>query len=140
MFRQGLRNLVFFVTLPLLLLASAGISLAHDTGNPHTHDSADESEVTSVEIGAPGMDLDALHSAIRDGKHSRGMPAIILIVPVGGDSSALHWLLHHISGQGYHDLSDWNHQHMHWHGVPHAHDTGIGVQGGDLSLPLTLYD
>ena len=37
MFGNTLRKLLIIVLTPLLVLTTAGISLAHDTGTPHTH-------------------------------------------------------------------------------------------------------
>ena len=132
MFRRQTAQFVFIATLSALLLASVGISFAHDTGIPHTHDADGEVSVNGVQTGVSGADQVTFRSS--------GMPAIILIAPVGGHSSALHWLLHHISGQGYHDLSDWNHQHMHWHGVPHTHDANLDNYGGDPSVAPPQYE
>ena len=129
MYRKHLSTILTVIVLPLLLLASAGISSAHDTGYPHTHDGGDESDVKGFAVNSP--------DTVTGAEHSHGMPLIVVIVPFGGDSSGLHWLLHHISGQDYHDLSDWNHQHMHWHGIAHTHDSDFGDQGGDPSVPLT---
>ena len=132
MFRERASSILKVIALPLLLLASASISFAHDTGYRHAHDAEAEAGVNGVEMSVPGMGSDRLHS--------QGMPILIVIVPVGGDSPALHWLLHHICGRGCQDLSDWNHRHMHWRGVPHTHDSDIGLQGDDLPVPLAQYD
>ena len=128
MFRKRLRYLVFFATLPLLLLATAGLSFAHDTGLPHTLDAASVSNV-------PGVDMNRLSTFM-----SESMPSSFLVIPISGELFPFHWLWHFMRVTVHDDHDHFTHELMHWHGIPHLHGSGSPDDACSQSAPLAQFD
>ena len=122
------------VIISLLLAANAGLSLAHDTGTPHTHDPA----IDGLGSTAPGTD--SFHARLSESMPSSSMPMAFLFIPIGGESFPFHWLWHFMNGLPDDDHSLLTHEFMHWHGIPHSHKVSASEGEGDLSDVLTQVD
>ena len=137
MFRKGLRNLMVIAATFLLLVVTAGLSLAHDTDTPYTHDALEDGHtIVGADDGLSAeesMDLH-LNAAVN-------MPMGFLFVPFSGDTSSLPllWYLMMIGrddadGVGVHRFMHW-HDMPHWHGIATPRDTVLEEVG---NLPSTL--
>ena len=131
MFRQGSFSLVLGFALLLMVLTSAGISSAHDTGSPHTHDAAGDAFSVFHSADALGMLGNRLHTG--HGVRTGNAPVAFLIVPIGGDFFPFHWLWHTMNGEIQADNVHLMHEVMHWYDIPHPGSENLIEEGGDQS-------
>ena len=129
------RHLVFIL---LLVAVSAGLTAAHDTGSPHTHDAVSDHVRTfgdGDEAGAFGA-----FSRVSHALPTEGAPVAFLIVPISGESFPFHWLWHTMNGEKVDERIHLLHEIMHWYGLPHPHGTDVDAQGYDQPYRRAQYD
>lgn len=134
MFRQPTLGIVVVIALPLLFLASAGMSYAHDTGIPHTPDG--EVNDFSVFNSADPLRMLGVHSHPGHGVPTGSAPMAFLIVPIGGDFFPFHWLWHTMNGETLDDRMHLVHELTHWYDIPHPHSESLVEEGGDQSATI----
>ena len=126
-----------FVFTLLLLAVSAGLTAAHDTGSPHSHELA--SDHARAFVNSDGAGSFGASSQVSHGLPTAGAPVAFLIVPISGEFFPFHWLWHTMNGEKVDERIHLVHEIMHWFGLPHPHDSDE-VAGGDQSSELARYD
>ncbi len=109
---KQLVKLVSTAAMLLILTLSVGLTSAHETDNPHTHDT------------------------VSDGAR----PVAFLVIPIIGEQFPFHWLWHFMSGETSGDHRLLKHELMHWHGIAHSHDSGLSAEESNLPASLPQYD
>lgn len=121
-----------FLFILLLAAVSAGLTVAHDTGSPHTHDPA-KSQVRAFrnvdEVGTFGA-----FSRLSHGLPSNGAPVAFLIVPISGEFFPFHWLWHTMNGETVDERIHIVHEIMRWFDLPQPQGTDVYAGGDQSSL------
>ena len=131
------------VIISLLLAANAGLSLAQDTGTPHTHNPAGTPHTHDPAIDGVGSSeswTDGFHARLSESMPPSSMPMAFLVIPIGGEYFPFHWLWQFLKGLPDDDHSLLTHEFKHWHDIPHSHKVSASEGEGDLSDALTQLD
>ena len=129
------RYLVFIL---LLVAVSAGLTAAHDTGSPHTHD-----PVSDHVRALRGADEAGAYGAFSHQSHGLAMdsaPVAFLIVPISGDVFPFHWLWHTMNGEKVDERIHLVHEIMHWYDLPHPHNSAVDTGGYGQPYERAQYD
>lgn len=130
-----------FIFLTVFLTVSVGISAAHDTGSPHTHDPIGEiNDVAAAITDACAPMTHDFHAHLSANSQTGSSPEAYLVVPLGGKSLPLYWLLHFMQGEIGNHHRDFVHNFMHWHGIEHAHTAGAPEEASVPPAAPKLYD
>lgn len=129
------RHLLFIL---LLVTVSAGLTVAHDTGSPHSHDPVSD-HVRALcavdEASAFGAFSHPSHGVAAD-----SAPVAFLIVPISGEVFPFHWLWHTMKGEKVDEPIHLLPEIMHWYGLPHPHGPYAAEGGYEQPYQGAQYD
>lgn len=131
----NIRHLLFIL---LLVAVSAGLTAAHDTGSPHSHD-----PVSDHVRALRAVDEASAFGAFSHPSHgvaAESAPVAFLIVPISGEFFPFHWLWHTMNGEMVDERIHLLHEMMHWYGLPHPHGPDVDARGFDQPYEGAQYD
>ena len=125
------KRISLLVFISLLLAANAGLSIAHDTGQPHSHDTGDEFCKNCGAVDDSIGTIDEFDEGVFAELPENHPPVAILAVTLDGKVYSLQWLWRHLLSVLAADegkaprLYTHSHQHAHSHTHEHSHsDSG----------------
>lgn len=128
------KRLSLVLVISLLLAANAGLSVAHDTGTPHTHDPAGDG-LRSQLSGTAGF-----HARLSQHLPTNGASTAFLVIPIGGEFFPFHWLWHTMRGETVDNRIHLVHEVMGWYKIPRFHRADTFKDESDLSVSPPQYE
>ena len=131
MFPNKRRQSTFIISTLLIVVFSAGLVAAHDTGQPHTHDPVEKVCDNCHAVDESLAPNDGTHAHVFQGLPKDHPPMAIVVASGDGKLYSLQWLLQHLRSiysatesaapHRYSHAHQHSHQHSHEHVHSHSH-------------------
>ena len=127
MFLKLRRQIAVIIATLLIMAFSAGLTVAHDTGQPHTHDPMDDVCENCNAVDEFRAPIDGFVESVFAGMPDNHPPVAILVVTMDGKVYSLQWLLRHLQSalnagdSAAPRIYTHSHRHAHMHSHGHTH-------------------
>ncbi len=135
MFPTQYRQTAAIIAMLLTVALSAGLASAHDTGQPHSHNSVDDANANSLADAGSLAPIDESDALVFESVWDNHSPVAIVVISTDGKLYTLQWLLQHLCSvfsapesaarRAYTHSHEHSHSHSHMHSHEHTHGFSI---------------
>lgn len=119
------RQIAAIIAMLLTMALSAGLASAHDTGQPHSHNSVDDANAQSLADAESLAPIDESDALAYESAWDNHPPVAIVVISTDGKLYTLQWLLQHLrsafSAADSAAPRRYTHTHEHSHSYSHTH-------------------